>query len=210
MKRNVQLYKNIILVLASALTLIAVTFAWFTTSYDGGIAPINSAVGSSLINVRFYEADDAGKYQPLNGDIALTDCVAGTFKQYKMIVTTTTPSALKMNFGITELPSDMPNALKDAVCIKYTVKKTTKSTAPDGTETYTDGVTIQQSTGEIPLSELKNGSIFEALPLQSYQSTSSDNFVIYYEIGLSENSQSAVEGMQSSLGNVRVSAQLAG
>jgi hypothetical protein len=209
MKSKFQFYKNIILVVASALTLIAVTFAWFSSSSNGLIPTINNTISPSTVSVSFLKDDGTGTYTNLDGDIVLNDFVAGTYSKYKMIVATKTSSPLKLTMKIENLPSTMSADLKKSVCIKYEIMKLTKTTDSKGNVTYTDGKSINASDGYVPLSNLTDGVIF-GLSLQNYQTTNSDYFVIYYEIGLSGSSPSSIEGMKSSLGSVNISAQQIG
>ena len=210
MLKRFQFYKNIILVVASALTLVAVTFAWFSTSYKNNLSAIQAEVGGDIVNVDFYQMDANGGYGELTGNIELKDFVPGNYNKYKMVVTTKTADPLSMNFGIVGLPEDMNADLKASVCIKYQLYSAAKQTAADGTVTYVDGTLVSESNGYVPLSELDNGAIFNAISLENYQSSSADSFVIYYEIGLSENSSSAIEGLASSLGDIKISAQRIG
>ena len=210
MKRNFQFYKNIILVVASALTLVAVTFAWFSTSFHNGVSQISKRIGTELIYVDFYEADPSGNYQPLSGDIKLDNMISGQYKKYKFIIRTNTTDALKLNFAIDGLQSNISDAFKDAVSIKYTLKAATK-TVKNGVTTYTDGAQIIESTGYKTLSQFPSDLIFGDISLANYQTatgTKSDYFVVYYEIGLSEGAGSAVQGQTSDLGTVKVTAQL--
>lgn len=209
MKHKFQVYKNLILVVASALTLIAVTFAWFSTSNSGLLSTIKNEVANNLVNVSFYESNGAEGYNELDGEITLDDCVAGNYKQYRMIIQTNTADKMKINFSIDGLPSNMPAALKNSVCIKYEMKKASRS-EQNGVISYTDGDTISASNGYVPLSGLSEGVIFSGISLSDYQSSKNDFFVIYYEIGLSENSPTSIEGLSSSLGNVSISAQTIG
>lgn len=210
MLKKFQFYKNIILVVASALTLVAVTFAWFSTSYENNLSAIQAEVGGDIVNVDFYQMDANGGYGELTGNIELKDFVPGNYNKYKMVVTTKTADPLSMNFGIVGLPEDMNADLKASVCIKYQLYSAAKQTAADGTVTYVDGTLVSESNGYVPLSELDNGAIFNAISLENYQSSSADSFVVYYEIGLSENSPSAIEGLSSSLGDIKISAQRIG
>ena len=65
--KKFQFYKNIILVVASALTLVAVSFAWFSTSFKTALPPIEAVVDGDVIAVDFYQLDDAGAYQQKDG-----------------------------------------------------------------------------------------------------------------------------------------------
>lgn len=210
MKKNFQFYKNIILVVASALTLIAVTFAWFTTSTHNGISSIKRNIGEELIKVDFYQNSGSTlnpNYERLDGEITLDGAVSGDYSQYKMVVTTLTADKLKLSFGIDDLPASMNPALKQAVCIKYSIYKATKNS--NGTYTEIGGpISSTTNNSYVPLSELSNGVILNPLSLANYQSSDKDYFVVYYEIGIAEGA-SNVQGMSSSLGTVRFSAQVA-
>ena len=205
--KKFQFYKNIILVVASALTLVAVTFAWFSTSNEALFSPIGATVEGDPIRVEYYQADASDEYQALTGDIMLDEFVAGSFNKYKFEVTTKTADKLKLGFAIADLPADMPQDLKDSVCIKYSIYSCSKSATADGTIVYTESEQIASSADYVPLSELIDGTIFSALSLSNYQSTSADRFVIYYEIGLAEDSPSTISGLESSLGEIKISAQ---
>lgn len=210
MKSKFQFYKNIILVVASALTLVAVSFAWFSTSYQAKFDPIEASVSGDVIKVDFYQQDDAGAYQPLTGDIRLDEFVAGSYNKYKFDITTKTADKISLGFSIDNLPADMPQELRDSVCIKYGLYKCVPSEAANGTVVYNNDTMIFESQGYIPLSEFENGTVFSAFSLSNYQTSSSDRFVIYYEIGLAEDSPSSISGLSSSLGDINLSAQRIG
>ena len=204
MKSKFQFYKNIILVVASALTLIAVTFAWFSTpkgsslgAFSGNVAP------SALVSVSFQQdINGSGNYTPLSGDIELDGVVAGQYNKYRIIVKTVTDAPLRISMSIDDLPSNLSADLKRSVNIKYVLKRVTAN--PNGT--YTDGATINASSGYVNLNSLANGNVF-SISLKNYQTSSSDYFAIYYEIGLSESSPATIEGASTSLGNVNIVAQ---
>ena len=97
MKKKFTFVKNLILAVASALTLIAVSFAWFSNSSDNYVSSIESEVVSpTYANVMYYVADNANNYSRLYGDIELTNWTSGSFKKYKMIMTTATDDKLKL------------------------------------------------------------------------------------------------------------------
>ncbi len=207
MMKRFQFYKNIILVVASALTLVAVTFAWFSKSYDASFDPIDAMVTGETISVAFYQMDDNGVYQPLEGDIELDDFVPGSYNKYKFEITTKTSDKLKFSFGIDNLPANMSSELKNSVCIKYKMYSCTKKTGTSGNVAYIDSVLLAHNDDYVPLSEFNDGLIINGLSLKNYQSSDADRFVIYYEIGLSEESSSAISGLESSLGDIRLTAQ---
>ncbi|MBQ3128312.1 MAG: hypothetical protein IJC13_04655 [Clostridia bacterium] len=210
MKSKFQFYKNIILLVASALTLVAVTFAWFSVSYDNEVSLIETTVGGDIIDVDFYIADEEENYSPLGGDIVLSDFVAGSYNKYMMVVTTKTSDPLKMNFGIVGLPETLNAELGDSVNIKYTLMTAKESVTAEGEVSYRGDAEISKSEDYVALSALEDGVIFKDILLTNYQSSSTDKFVIYYEIGLSENSPSSIGGLTSDLGSVKVSAQRVG
>lgn len=200
-QKNFQFYKTIILVLASAVTLIAVTFAWFGVSNDGLFSGFKSVIEGNPVNVEFYQKGDDGEYSALDGDIALEEFVPGSYNFYKMVVTTKTADPLKLAFTIDDLPEDMPDALKQAVQIKYTLVKNSS----DGTETM-----ISESNGYVSLEEYTGGVIFGSIDLTQHQTAKGDSFTIYYEIGLSPDSSTEISGLTSSLGSININAQRIG
>ena len=210
MKGKFQFYKNIILVVASALTLVAVTFAWFSTSFTTNLDSFEAVVSGNAVKVDYYQEDENGQYQPLSGDIELEDFVPGNYNKYKIVVTTKTSDKLQLSFAIDGLPSDIPQELKDSVCIKYTMYTTNKGVGENGSDSYADAVAISWSNDFVSLSTLDNGTFFNNLLLSNYQQSASDVFVIYYEIGLSENAPATIGGMESDLGSIKISAQRVG
>ena len=209
MKKYSSLIKNLIMVVASALTLVAVSFAWFTSSFSTNLDQYEVAVGGDTIKVDYYQMDDAGAYQPLPGDIELNDFVPGKYNKYKFDITTKTSDKLNLKFEISGIPVDMPQELKDSVQIKYSIWSQKKQTT-GGTVAYVDSELISQSEDYVLLSKISDGVIINSLSLGNYQKTSSDRFAIYYEIGLSENAPPEVSGLESSLGSIEISAQRIG
>lgn len=122
MKKHAGLIKNLIMVVASALTLVAVSFAWFTSNFKTNLDQYKVAVEGNPIKVDFYQLDENNEYKPLAGNIELNDFVPGEYNQYKLLVTTKTSDKLKMSFSIDGIPADIPQELKDNVCIKYSVQ----------------------------------------------------------------------------------------
>ena len=209
MKKYSSLIKNLIMVVASALTLVAVSFAWFTSNFSTNLDQYEVAVSGDTIKVDYYQMDDAGAYQPLPGDIELNDFVPGKYNKYKFDITTKTSDKLNLKFEISGIPVDMPQELKDSVQIKYSIWSQKKQTT-GGTVAYVDSELISQSEDYVLLSKISDGVIINSLSLGNYQKTSSDRFAIYYEIGLSENAPPEVSGLESSLGSIEISAQRIG
>ena len=198
--------KNLILAVASALTLIAVSFAWFSNSSENFVPSIKGEVVSpTYASVAYYEADNNGNYSRLTGNIELKNWSSGSFKKYKMILTTATDEKLKLSMSINELPSNMNSDLKKSVQVKYNVYKATK-TMKNGVMTFNDGALLF-SSDYMSLADLSNGKIFDGRSLADSQTEKNDVYIIYYEIGLSADSPSSIEGLSSSLGTLQISVQ---
>lgn len=208
MKKHASLYKNIIMVVASALTLVAVSFAWFTTNFETNLDSYKGYISGETLKVDYFQLDETGVYQPLAGNIELEEFDPGEYNKYKFLITTKTADKLNMKFAIEGLPEDIPQELLDNVCIKYTMYTTKVTKKADGTVAYTDLILVSKSNDSyVPLSDLNDGVIFRNLSLAAYQKTAADTFTIYYEIGLSENAPSEISGLESSLGSIKISAQ---
>lgn len=206
MKKEFAFIKNLILAVASALTLIAVSFAWFSNSSENFVPSIKGEVVSpTYASVAYYEADNKGNYSRLTGNIELKNWSSGSFKKYKMILTTATDEKLKLSMSINELPSNMNSDLKKSVQVKYNVYKATK-TMKNGVMTFNDG-TLLFSSDYMSLADLSNGKIFDGRSLADSQTEKNDVYIIYYEIGLSADSPSSIEGLSSSLGTLQISVQ---
>ncbi|CDA92095.1 unknown [Ruminococcus sp. CAG:563] len=206
MKKEFAFIKNLILAVASALTLIAVSFAWFSNSSENFVPSIKGEVVSpTYASVAYYEADNKGNYSRLTGNIELKNWSSGSFKKYKMILTTATDEKLKLSMSINELPSNMNSDLKKSVQVKYNVYKATK-TMKNGVMTFNDGALLF-SSDYMSLADLSNGKIFDGRSLADSQTEKNDVYIIYYEIGLSADSPSSIEGLSSSLGTLQISVQ---
>lgn len=206
MKKKFAFYKNLILAVASALTLVAVSFAWFSTSNTNMVPSIVGEVPNpTYASVSYFVADGSGNYSRLAGNIELNNWTSGSYKKYKMIMTTSTDEALKMSMSIDDLPSNMNADLKKSVNIKYNIYKATKVTT-GGTISFKDGAYLFGSD-YMSLADLSNGVIFDGRSLASYQTEKNDVFIIYYEIGLSADSPSSIEGLSSSLGTLKINVQ---
>lgn len=206
MKKEFAFIKNLILAVASALTLIAVSFAWFSSSSENFVPSIKGEVVSpTYASVAYYEADNNGNYSRLTGNIELKNWSSGSFKKYKMILTTATDEKLKLSMAINDLPTNMNSDLKKSVQVKYNVYKATK-TLKNGVMTFNDGALLF-SSDYMSLSDLSNGKIFDGRSLADSQTEKNDVYIIYYEIGLSADSPSSIEGLSSSLGTLQISVQ---
>lgn len=198
MKSKAGFIKNIILVVASALTLVAVTFAWFTTVDENMIQSFNEKIiaAGNLESVKFFEKTE-GQYTSFAGDITLKDASPGDYNQYKILIKPQKNQKTKLSLKIRNLPAQFTNNLDDYINIKYVLMKD-DATAPD------ENNAISKSEGYIPLSLLENGTIFNELNLSAYQESGAEYFTIFYEIGLSESASQSVSGLSSALGNLEV------
>lgn len=207
MKKKFTFIKNLILAVASALTLIAVSFAWFSNPSDNYVSSIESEVETPTYgNVMYYVADSNNNYSRFYGDIELKNWTSGSFKKYKMILTTATEDKLKLGMSIEGLPSNMNADLKKSVQVKYSVYKASKVKNSNGVVSFNDDQLIYGSD-YMRLSELSDGKIFDGRSLASYQSSKNDVFVIYYEIGLAADSPTTIQGLSSSLGSLKINIQ---
>lgn len=207
--------KNIILVVASALTLVAVSFAWFKTDNQVTVPFISSSVGAEAVKVNFYECNNKGVYVPLAGDIALNNITAGQSKKYRIVVETFSNRGVYLSLLIRDLPSTLSADMKNAVCTKYsllTAQKTSDGTVMDGTTVISQSngtLNVSGNSGFVPLSSTGNGNLFGSpILLENYQTSGNDYFVIYYEIGLADTADASVSGKSASLGTLDVSASL--
>lgn len=207
MKEKFAFYKNLILAVASALTLIAVSFAWFSDTNVNMVPSISGeVVNPTYANVVYYIQGDDGNYTRHFGDFNLENWTAGEFQKYRLVMTTATDEALRFGMSIQNLPADMDAELKKSVQVKYTVYRGEKKTAADGTVNFDDGSELFGSD-YMSLDQLTDGIICEGRSLASYQSSKNDVFIIYYEIGLSADSSTAINGLSSSLGTFKINIQ---
>ncbi len=101
MKKDFSTLKNLILLIASALTLVAVTFAWYAVSNKGTVSTFFGQVDGSTLSVVYNESTDNGStYNELIGDIEMNNMVEGYKKMYRIDVTTfpDVPIKLVMSF----------------------------------------------------------------------------------------------------------------
>lgn len=203
MKSRFTFIKNIILIVASALTLVTVTFAWFSTDRQGTAGSVSVPVGAEKVKVVFYQQNSRGTYEPLSGDINLDNISSGEYKKYRIVIETFTRDGIDISLNISGLPSDISPALKSSVCTKYSLHK-----ANLVNNSVVDGDEIAHSNGYVPLATTGNGNLLGApVSLANYQNSEHNYFVIYYEIGLSENADSGLSGLRASLGTLSVVAQ---
>lgn len=184
--------KNIILLIASALTLVAVSFAWLSLARKNNVAGVNANVNGSTIAVKYYESTNGGStYNLLSGDLNMSNMSESSRRYYRMDVTTyDTPIKLIMSFD--NLTS--ANTLAKYVYFDYRLVSND------------DGQTLASQTG-LKMSNYTSTSVF-AQDLTTLQANNHRNYSVYYEVYLVTGSES-VSG-SGSLGEVKLLGQQVG
>lgn len=191
MKKDFRTIKNIILLIASALTLVAVTFAWYSLSKKVGNFVINSNVSGSTLTVDYYESTDEGKtYSKLDGDLTMTNMVEGKKACYRMDVKTFDDMLVKLIMSFDGL--DSQNAAANYVYFDY--KVVCKDT----------GEVIDSNTG-LKMSDYASNNVF-IVDASKYQKNKHNNFEVYYDVYVVSNGEAMVSG-PSSLGEVKLLGQ---
>ena len=88
MKKDFSTVKNIILLIASALTLVAVTFAWYAVNERGALSILSNKVNGSTLSVVYNESDDGVTYKTLTSDLNMDNMYEGKTKYYRIDVKT--------------------------------------------------------------------------------------------------------------------------
>ena len=88
MKKDFSTVKNIILLIASALTLVAVTFAWYAVNERGALSILSNKVNGSTLSVVYNESDDGFNYNTLTSDLNMDNMYQGKTKYYRIDVKT--------------------------------------------------------------------------------------------------------------------------
>ena len=189
MEKKFGTIKNIILLIASALTLVAVSFAWFSLSRKNEINSVDANVKGSTIAVKYYESKNNGStYSLLSGDLNMSNMSESSKRYYKMDVTTfSTPIKLIMSFD--NLSSS--NTLAKYVYFDY------KLVCND------NGQTHAKQTG-LKMSDYTSTSVFSQ-DLATLQANGRRNYSVYYDVYLVSGSN-PVSG-SGSLGEVKLLGQ---
>lgn len=189
MKKDFKTIKNLILLIASALTLVAVTFAWYSISKNVGGFTINSNVSGSTIAVNYFESTDNGStYKELKGDLDMNEMIDGKIAKYRMDIKTFNDFLVKIVMSFEGLTGS--NAAADHVYFNYRLE--TK-----------DGDVL--SHGEnLKMSDYASNSVF-AQDVSLYQKNGTNDFKLYYELYLVTNGDD-ISG-KASLGEVKLAGQ---
>ena len=111
MKKDFSTVKNIILLIASALTLVAVTFAWYAVNERGALSILSNKVNGSTLSVVYNESDDGVTYKTLTSDLDMDNMYEGKTKYYRIDVKTfpDVPIKIIMNFeGLSSTNTMLP------------------------------------------------------------------------------------------------------
>lgn len=191
MKKDFRTIKNIILLIASALTLVAVTFAWYSLNKKVGNFVINSNVSGSTLAVSYYEsADNGNTYKKLNGDMSMSNMVEGKTAYYRMDVKTFNDKMIKIVMSFEGISST--NTAANFVYFDY--KVVCKDT----------GEVLDSSTG-LKMADYRSSSVF-TVDVSQYQKNKHYDFEIYYNVYVMSDGGTVPSG-STSLGEVKLLGQ---
>lgn len=184
--------KNIILLIASALTLVAVSFAWFSLTKKNDLSTVNANVNGSTLAVKYYESTNGGStYNLLTGNLEMTNMSESSRRYYRMDVTTfDTPIKLIMSFD------NLTSANTFAKYVYFDYRLVCNDT----------GDTLASQTG-LKMSNYTSTSVF-AQDLSTLQANNRRSYSVYYEVYLVTGSDT-VSG-SGSLGEVKLLGQQVG
>lgn len=189
MKKDFKTIKNLILLIASALTLVAVTFAWYSISKNVGGFIINSNVTGSTIAVNYLESTDNGStYKELKGDLNMNEMIDGKIAKYRMDIKTFNDALVKIVMSFDGLSGS--NAAASHVYFDY--KLETKN-----------GDVLSHGEG-LKMSDYVSDSVF-AQDVSLYQKNGVNDFKLYYDVYLVTNGDD-ISG-KASLGEVKLAGQ---
>ncbi len=193
MKKKFSTIKNLILLIASALTLVAVTFAWYAVSNQGSLSVFTGKVDGSTLSVVYNESTDGGNtYKLLTGDLEMTNMVEGQKKMYKIDVKTFPDVPIKLVMAFDNLVSN--NDLLSYVYFDYKIV------------CNTTGEELESRTG-LKMSEYTVSNVF-AYDVSDYQKLGNNDYSVYYDVYVITGNET-VEG-SAELGEVKLQGQQVG
>lgn len=193
MKNNFSTVKNLILLIASALTLVAVTFAWYAVSNQGSLSVFTGQVDGSTLSVTYYESADSGAtYEVLEGDLEMTNMVEGQKKMYKIDVKTFPDVPIKLVMSFENLVST--NDLLPYVYFDYEI-------VCNSTDT------VLESQAGLKMSEYTVSNVF-AYDVSDLQNEGNNDYSIYYDVYVITGDDT-VSG-SAELGDVKIQGQQVG
>ncbi len=193
MKKEMGTIKNFILLIASALTLVAVTFAWLSISSMNHLKEIDTNIKGSTIAVTFFESQNQGaSYTPLTGNLEMNNMAEGVKRYYRMDVKTyDAPIRLIMSF--------------DQLKATNTVAR----------YVYFDYRVVCSDTGEVlstqtgrRLSDYTSATVFSQ-DLSALQGSGKKNYSVYYDVYVVPGSEN-ISGTTADLGEVKLLGQQVG
>lgn len=190
MKKDFKTIKNIILLIASALTLVAVTFSWFSLSKRAGNFTIASNVSGTTISVKYNESTDGTTYKELNGNLSMKNMYEGKTSHYRMDVRTFDDAPVKIIMSFDGLSAS--NITANYVYFDYKVVcKATGEVLGSGTE--------------LNMGDYTSTNVF-AIDVSSYQKNGKNEFYVYYDVYVRAES-GKIESGSTSLGEVKLLGQ---
>ena len=190
MKKDFRTIKNLILLMASALTLVAVTFAWYSLSKKTGDFVINSNVSGSTIAVQYFESKDGTSYTKLDGALNMSNMYEGETAHYRMDVKTFSDNLVRLIMGFEGLSNT--NAAAKYVYFDY------KLVCPETGDELASGEKLR-------MSDYTSANVF-AQDVSLYQKNGKCDFSIYYDVYVITNGES-VPSDTTSLGEVKLIGQ---
>ncbi len=196
MKRDFKTIKNLILLIASSLTLVAVTFSWFSLNKKVGDFEIDSNVSGSTLAVKYFESTDEGaSYSQIAGNMSMSNMCEGKTAYYRMDIKTFSDKLIKLIMSFDGLSSGNETA-------KYV---------------YFDYKLVCTSTGEellsekgLKMSDYSSADIF-TYDVSSYQNNKNYDFRLFYNVYVKADGAIApATNEKVSLGEVKLLGQQVG
>ena len=185
MKKDFSTVKNIILLIASALTLVAVTFAWYAVNERGVLSILSNKVSGSTLSVVYNESDDGVTYNTLTSDLNMDNMYEGKTKYYRIDVKTFPDVPIKIIMSFDGLSAS--NTMLSYVYFDYKV-------VCNG-----NGEILANETG-LKMSNYISNNVF-AVDVSSLQVGGNNDYSVFYNVYVITGGES-VSGT-ASLGEVR-------
>ena len=189
MKKDFSTVKNIILLIASALTLVAVTFAWYAVNERGVLSILSNKVNGSTLSVVYNESDDGVTYKTLTSDLNMDNMYEGKTKYYRIDVKTFPDVPIKIIMSFDGLSAS--NTMLSYVYFDYKV-------VCNG-----NGEILANETG-LKMSNYISNNVF-AVDVSSLQVGGNNDYSVFYNVYVVTGGES-VSGT-ASLGEVRLLGQ---
>lgn len=190
MKKDFSTVKNIILLIASALTLVAVTFAWYAVNERGALSILSNKVNGSTLSVVYNESDDDGvTYDTLTSDLNMDNMYEGKTKYYRIDVKTFPDVPIRIIMSFDGLSSS--NTMLPYVYFDYKV-------VCNG-----NGEVLASGTG-LKMSDYISSNVF-AQDVSSLQVGGNNDYSVFYNVYV-VTGEEEVSGT-ASLGEVRILGQ---